>query len=66
MNQNQTKVLLQTLKSKLFDINKRNQAINFKAYKTSTVKIIYPLLSDFLKLSSDKRYMFAEVFDLKT
>lgn len=63
MSQNQTKVLLQTLKSKLFDINKRNQAINFKAYKTSTVKIIYPLLSDFLKLSSDKRYMFAEVFD---
>jgi len=51
-------------KKSLLDITARNQAVNFKRKKSSTLEIIYPSIEELLnKQVNAKRVMFAEMFD---
>jgi very-short-patch-repair endonuclease/DNA polymerase III delta prime subunit len=55
---------IEAWKKSLLDISSRNQAINFKRRKSSTVQIVYPMINDFLDKSvSSKNVSFAEMFD---
>jgi len=60
-----TKVLEQVRfwKNELLDLKKSNQMINFKEYKSSTIKIIYPKLEDLFKLFGKKNIVFADLFE---
>src|SRR5690554_6049482 len=51
-------------KNSLLDISKRNRAINYKPFKSSTVAIASPNIDDFLNTIETKTMRFVQVFNL--
>ena len=55
---------VESWKKSLLDITSRNQAINFRRRKSSTIQVIHPTMEDFLDKSiTAKGLSFAEMFD---
>lgn len=55
-------ITIEKWKNSLLDISKRNRAINYKNYKTSTIDIIYPDIISFLDEIESRPLKFNSVF----
>lgn len=55
---------IESWKRSLLDITSRNQAINFKRRKSSTIQVVHPSIDEFLdKQINARSVLFAEMFD---
>ncbi len=64
MEQSKITSNIEAWKKSLLDITSRNQAINFRRRKSSTLEIVFPTIGEFLdKMISAKGLSFAEIFD---
>lgn len=64
MNSEKLQTNIESWKKSLLDITSRNQAINFRRRKSSTLQIISPSMDEFLeRMVSSRGLSFAEIFD---